>query len=56
MRWTQNAPLDTPTIFVSQQVSITALTGYSPESGEIIFLRRSSGGLMSVIGSIQTQN
>ena len=56
MRWIQNAPLDIPTVLVSHQVNITALTGYSPASGEIVFLRRSSDGSISVIGSIQTLN
>jgi broad specificity phosphatase PhoE len=56
MRWIQNAPLDTPTVLVSHQVNITALTGYSPASGEIVFLRRSNDGSISVIGSIQTLN
>ena len=55
-RWIQNAPLDTPTVLVSHQVNITALTGYSPASGEIIFLRRSTDGSISVIGSKQTLN
>jgi hypothetical protein len=48
--------LDTPTVLVSHQVNITALTGYSPASGEIVFLRRSNDGSISVIGSIQTLN
>jgi hypothetical protein len=56
MRWIQNAPLDIPTVLVSHQVNITALTGYSPASGEIIFLRRSTDGSISVIGSNQTLN
>ena len=56
MRWIQNAPLNTPTVLVSHQVNITALTGYSPASGEIVFLRRSNDGSISVIGSIQTLN
>tara|TARA_B000000437_G_scaffold197083_1_gene158387 strand:- start:334 stop:594 length:261 start_codon:yes stop_codon:yes gene_type:complete len=55
-RWIQNAPLDTPTVLISHQVNITALTGYSPASGEIIFLRRSTDGSISVIGSKQTLN
>ena len=55
MRWIQNAPLGTPTFLVSHQVNITALTKYSPESVEIVFPRRSGAGLISVIGSIQTQ-
>lgn len=56
MRWIQNAPLDTPTVLVSHQVNITALTGYSPASGEIVFLRRSTDGSISVIGTNQTLN
>ena len=56
MRWIQNAPLDIPTILVSHQVNITALTGYSPASGEIVFLSRSADSSISVIGSIKTLN
>ena len=56
MRWIQNSSLHTPTVLVSHQVNITALAGYSPASGEIVFLRRSSDGSISVIGSIQTLN
>jgi broad specificity phosphatase PhoE len=56
MRWIQNAPLDAPIVLVSHQVNISALTGYSPASGEIIFLRRSSDGSISTIGSIRTLN
>ena len=54
MRWIQNAPLDTPTVLVSHQVNITALTGYSPASGEIVFVERSSDGSLSIVGSIPT--
>ena len=56
IKWIQNAPLDIPTVLVSHQVNISALTGYSPASGQIVFLRRSSDGSISVIGSIQTLN
>ena len=56
IRWIQNAPLDTPTVLVSHQVNITTLTGHSPASGEIVFLRRLTDGSISVIGSIQTLN
>ena len=55
-RWIQDVPLDTPTVLISHQVNITALTGYSPASGEIVFLRRSTDGSISVIGSKQTLN
>ena len=53
-RWIRTAPLETPTILISHQVNIYALTGYSPTSGEIIFVQRKPGGSLSVIGSIQT--
>ena len=56
MRWIQDAPLDTPTVLVSHQVNISALTGYTPASGEIVFVRRSKDGSIFVIGSIQTLN
>ena len=54
IKWIQIAPLDIPTVLISHQVNISALTGYSPGSGEIVFLQRSSKGSISVIGSIQT--
>jgi hypothetical protein len=53
-RWIRTAPLDTPTVLVSHQVNISSLTGYSPTSGEIIFVQRKLDGSSSVIGSIQT--
>ena len=53
-RWIETASLSTPTVLVSHQVNITALTGYSPASGEIIFVQRSSDGSLSIIGSIPT--
>ena len=56
MNWIQNAPMNTPTVLVSHQVNISALTGHSLSSGEILFLRRSVDGSIAVIGSIQTLN
>jgi hypothetical protein len=56
MRWIRDAPLDTQTVLVSHQVNISALTGYTPASGEVVFIRRSNDGSISVIGSIQTLN
>tara|TARA_Y100000814_G_scaffold292096_1_gene269896 strand:+ start:154 stop:723 length:570 start_codon:yes stop_codon:yes gene_type:complete len=53
-RWLKTVPLSIPTVLVSHQVNIDALTGYSPSSGEIIFVRRSLDGSLSVIGSIPT--
>ena len=54
IQWIRNAPLKIPTILVSHQVNIAALTGYSAASGEIVFVRRSTDGRFKVIGSIQT--
>ena len=56
INWIQNAPLNIPTVLVSHQVNIIALTGYSPESGEIVFIKKLFDGSISVIGSIQTLN
>ena len=52
--WIKTAPLGTPTVLISHQVNITALTGYNPESGEIVFVRRDHDGSLFVIGSITT--
>ena len=54
IQWIRNAPLKIPTILVSHQVNIAALTGYSAASGEMVFVRRSTDGRFKVIGSIQT--
>ena len=54
LKWLRSAPLKKPTVLVSHQVNIAALTGVSPESGEIIFVNRLVDGSLSVIGSIQT--
>tara|TARA_B110000467_G_scaffold20183_1_gene17761 strand:- start:49 stop:618 length:570 start_codon:yes stop_codon:yes gene_type:complete len=53
-RWIETASWSTPTVLVSHQVNITALTGYSPASGEIVFVERSSDGSLSIIGNIPT--
>ena len=54
IQWIRNAPLKLPTILVSHQVNIAALTGYSAASGEMVFVRRATDGRFKVIGSIQT--
>ena len=54
LKWLRSAPLKKPTVLVSHQVNIAALTEVSPESGEIIFVNRLVDGSLSVIGSIQT--
>lgn len=42
--WIAAAPLDRPTILVTHQVNITALTGIFPASGELLVLRRTPQG------------
>ena len=54
LEWVRSASLKKPTVLVSHQVNIAALTEVSPESGEIIFVHRLVDGSLSVIGSIQT--
>lgn len=53
-QWINTTPLDTPTILVSHQVNISALTGYSPSSGELVFVRREADGNVTIIGTIPT--
>ena len=53
-RWIKTVTLRTPTVLVSHQVNITSLVGYTPASGEIVFVRRENDGSLSMIGSIAT--
>jgi len=53
-QWINTTPLDIPTILVSHQVNISALTGYSPSSGELVFVRREADGNVTIIGTIPT--
>ena len=43
---------NTPTVLVTHQVNITALTGIFPRSGEIIVVRRRADGRFAVLGSL----
>ena len=52
--WITRAPLTIPTVLITHQVNITALTGYMPSSGEIVFVKRSPDGRLSTVGAIQT--
>ena len=54
LKWITKALLTSPTLLVTHQVNITALTGYIPSSGEIVFVKRGSGKKFSVIGTIKT--
>jgi len=52
--WLQEAPLESPTILVTHQVNITALTGVFPRSGEMLVMRRDREGNLIVLGSVET--
>jgi len=52
--WLGDQDSDQPTVLVTHQVNISALTGFYPASGEIVFIRRSASGQITVLGSIKT--
>lgn len=52
--WLTRHTADKPTVLVTHQVNITALTGVFPASGELIFIRVSPDGDASVTGTIRT--
>ena len=52
--WMERRALSMPTVLVTHQVNITALTGYFPASGELVFVRKDPSGALAVIGTIDT--
>ncbi len=52
--WLGERSLDRPLILVTHQVNITAFSGVFPGSGEVVLMRRNSGGGFEVVGSIRT--
>ncbi len=52
--WLARQDLDAPLVLVTHQVNITALTNSSAASGEMVIIRRSKSGEISVVGSIET--
>ena len=52
--WLASQSLATPLVLVTHQVNITALTGVYPTSGELVVVKRSEGGALSVVGTIET--
>lgn len=54
-RWLAGQRLDTPLVLVTHEVNIAAFTGISPESGEVIILRRLETGTFSVVGTVRTE-
>lgn len=52
--WIAAADLSRPTVLVTHQVNISALTDVYPASGEIIVVKRGEGGTLEVAGRIRT--
>lgn len=53
--WLAQQKMDKPTVLVTHQVNITALTGVFPSSGEIVVVEQQSGGQIRVLGQIETR-
>lgn len=53
--WLAGQDLDEPMVLVTHQVNITALTGIYPTSGELVIVRRSESGELSVLGTLETE-
>jgi phosphohistidine phosphatase SixA len=53
-KWLAEQHLNEPLVLISHQVNITALTGVYPASGELVVIRRSKSGAISVVGSTKT--
>ncbi|NNK93675.1 MAG: histidine phosphatase family protein [Desulfobacterales bacterium] len=54
-KWINGQSLDQPTVLVTHQVNITALTDIYPGSGEMVIVKRLDSGALSVLGRIQTE-
>ena len=55
LEWLGEQDLELPTVLVTHQVNITALTGIYPDSGELIIVHRSPNGKIKVIGTIESR-
>jgi broad specificity phosphatase PhoE len=55
LEWLEEQNLERPTVLVTHQVNITALTGIYPDSGELVIVHRSPNGNLKVIGTIETR-
>lgn len=53
--WLAAQALDRPLVLVTHQVNITALTGVYPRSGEMIVLKRSKDGALTLAGRMETE-
>lgn len=52
--WLQEAERDRPTVLVTHQVNISALTDVFPASGELVIVHITEDGEISVAGTIET--
>ncbi len=52
--WLAKAELDRPSVLVTHQVNISALTGIATTSGELVVLRIEDDGGIRLVGSIET--
>ena len=53
--WLASEDLNEPLVLVTHQVNITALTRVYPTSGELVVVRRSESGELSVLGTLETE-
>lgn len=53
-QWLAARKLEKPTILVTHQVTISALTGVYPSSGELVVVRRDRSGEFTVVGTVET--
>lgn len=54
-KWLKNQDLGVVHVLVTHQVNITELTGVYPSSGELVIVRPSESGEMTVFGTIETE-
>ena len=55
MTWLANQTGQGPTVLVTHQVNITALTGVYPTSGELVFVRSGDDEGIVVLGTVETE-
>lgn len=55
LQWLSQQPLDQPTVLVTHQVNITALTAVYPSEGQLVVTQVLESGELLVIGSIRPE-
>lgn len=53
--WIAGLDLDRPTVLVTHQVVITALSDVYPGNGEIVVMRRDAAGGLAIVGRVATE-